>query len=95
MKITSKEVIHVANLARINIDKNALEQFAEQIGKILEYVDILNSVDTTDIPPTSHAVHLTNAFRSDEEVKHTQRDIALGNAPEKEDGFFVVPKIIG
>ncbi len=95
MKITNEEVVHVANLARIDIDTHALEEFAVQIGKILEYVDILNRVDTTHIRPTSHATHLTNVFRNDENVEHTKRDAALANAPEKEDGAFVVPKIIG
>ena len=95
MKITNEEVIHVAKLARIDIDKNALEEFAVQTGKILEYVDVLNSVDTTNIRPTSHAINLFNAFRNDEEVEHTKREVALANAPQKEDGAFVVPKIIG
>lgn len=95
MNITGKEVIHVAKLARIDIDENDLDRFAEQIGKIIEYVDILNSVDTSKVRPSSHAINLNNAFRNDDEAEHTQRDTALSNAPEKEDGYFVVPKIIG
>ena len=94
MKITKEEVLHVAHLARLHIDENYIDTFAEQIGKILEYVDTLNRVDTTGVRPTSHAIDLTNAFRNDEVSDYFDSDRALANAPEKEDGNFIVPKII-
>ena len=94
MKITKDQVIHVARLSRLHIDERATDKFAGQIGTILEYVDKLNQVDTEGVTPTSHAIFLTNAFREDEEKEHLERDMALANAPEKEDGSFVVPKII-
>ena len=95
MKITKEEVLHVANLARLDIDMSLIDKFADQIGTILEYVDILNQVDTKGVSPTSHAISLTNAFREDEEKSYFDRDSALANAPEKEEGNFVVPKVIG
>ena len=95
MKITKDEIAHVANLARLDLDEAATVKFAGQIGNILEYVDTLNRVDTDGVPPTSHAIFITNAFREDEVHEHLDRDAALANAPEKEDGNFVVPKIIG
>jgi aspartyl-tRNA(Asn)/glutamyl-tRNA(Gln) amidotransferase subunit C len=95
MKITKEEVVHVANLACLDIDEASVDKFADQLGKILEYVDTLNRVDTKDVPPTSHAIFLTNAFREDEANEHLDRETALANAPEKEDGNFVVPKVIG
>jgi aspartyl-tRNA(Asn)/glutamyl-tRNA(Gln) amidotransferase subunit C len=94
MKITKEEVLHVADLARLDLDEAAIEKFAGQIGEILDYVDKLNEVDTQNVKPTSHAISLTNAFREDEPQKHLDREQALANAPEKEDGSFVVPKII-
>ena len=94
MKISEDEVIHVANLARLNMDKASIERFAGQIGTILEYVDKLNRLDTKGVTPTAQAIYLTNAFREDVEREHLERDRALANAPEKEDGTFVVPKII-
>jgi aspartyl-tRNA(Asn)/glutamyl-tRNA(Gln) amidotransferase subunit C len=51
-------------------------------------------VDTAGVRPTSHAISLTNAFREDEQEQHLERDKALANAPQKEEGNFVVPKII-
>ena len=95
MKITKDEVLYVAELARLNLDAASIEKFAGQIGKILEYVDKLNEIDTDGIRPTSHAISLTNAFRDDEEREPIERELALANAPEKEDGQFVVPKIVG
>ncbi len=94
MKITKQEVLHVANLARLDVDKVLIDKFAGQIGTILEYVDILKSVETQGVTPTSHAIFLTNAFREDDEKQSLDGDLALSNAPEKEDGNFIVPKVI-
>ena len=95
MKITKDEVIYVAELARLDLDEASIDKFARQIGIILEYVDTLNQVDTKGVRPTSHAIFLTNAFLEDKERAHLSSDMALSNAPEKEDGAFVVPKVIG
>ncbi len=95
MKITKDEVLYVADLARLNLDDAAIDKFAGQIGEILDYVDQLNEVDTDGVKPTSHAISLTNAFREDEPREHLEREKALANAPEKEDGNFVVPKVVG
>jgi aspartyl-tRNA(Asn)/glutamyl-tRNA(Gln) amidotransferase subunit C len=94
MKITREEVMHVANLARLDMDEASIDKFADQIGTILEYVDVLNRVDTQGVTPTSHAISLTNVFREDQEKETLERDQALANAPQAEDGNFVVPKVI-
>lgn len=95
MKITKDEIIHVANLARLEIDEASLDKVTEQIGRILEYVDTLKQVDTNNIQGTSHAITLTNAFREDIVKEDLTNNQALSNAPEKENGAFVVPKIVG
>lgn len=95
MKITKEEIVHVANLARLDLDEESIGKFAGQIDNILEYVDMLNRVETKGVVPTSHAISLTNAFREDKVKEHLDRNKALANAPEKEDGNFVVPKVIG
>jgi len=94
MKITRDEVVYTADLARLDLDKKAIDGFADQIGDILEYIDTLNSVDTEGLIPTSHAISLSNAFREDKVKESIGADKALANAPEKEDGNFIVPKII-
>ena len=95
MKITKDEVLYVADLARLNLDDASIDKFAGQIGDVLEYVEKLNAVDTKGLRPTSHAISLINAFREDEERQPLDREQALANAPEKEDGNFVVPKVVG
>mgnify|MGYP002064074726 CR=1 FL=1 len=94
MKITKEEVLYVARLARLDLDADAIDKFAGQIDEILGYIDKLNQVDTEGTQPTSHAISLTNAFRDDVERQHLERERALSNAPEAEEGQFVVPKII-
>jgi len=94
VKITKDEVLYVADLARLDLDEASIDKFAGQIATILDYVDKLNEVDTAGVRPTSHAISLTNAFRADEQEQHLERDKALANAPQKEEGNFVVPKII-
>ena len=95
MKITKDEVLYVADLARLDLDDESIEKYAGQIDNILEYVDKLKAVDTEGVRPTSHAIFLTNAFRDDENKQHLERDQVLANAPEKEDGSFIVPKVVG
>ena len=94
MRITKEEMVHVANLAMLDLDEESVGKFAGQIDNILEYIDMLNRVDTEGVVPTSHAISLTNVFREDKLKEHVDRNKALANAPEKEDGNFVVPKVI-
>lgn len=94
MKITKAEVLHVARLARLDIDAADVDRFAEQIGTILDYVDTLKKVDTTGVIATSHAITLTNAFREDAVGEQLDPETSLANAPEKDDGAFVVPKVL-
>ena len=93
-KISESEILHVAHLARLDLSRSEVERFTEQVGSILAYMDTLNRVDTRGIDPTSQAVRQTNAFREDRLKPHLDRDEALANAPEKDEGSFLVPKII-
>ena len=95
MKISKDEVLYVAHLARLDLDEESTDKFAGRIDEILGYIEKLNQVDTKGIKPTSHAISLTNAFRDDEKREPIERGLALANAPEEEDGQFVVPKIVG
>ncbi len=95
MKITRDDIIHVANLARLEMDEDSIRKFAVQIDGILRYVETLNNVNTEGVQPTSNAIFLTNVFRNDEEKQDVGRDALLENAPERENGNFVVPKVVG
>lgn len=94
MRITRKEVEHVATLARLKLDEAEIATFTGQMDAILSYVDKLSELDTAGIIPTSHAVPMENAFRPDEILPPLGTEQALANAPERADGFFKVPKVI-
>ncbi len=95
MKISTQELLHVARLARLRLDPQAADKLAGQVATILEYVDTLAQVDTEGVPPTAHAIGVTNAFREDRLAGHLPPDQALANAPAREEDFFLVPKVIG
>jgi aspartyl-tRNA(Asn)/glutamyl-tRNA(Gln) amidotransferase subunit C len=94
MKITAQQVQKVAELARLDIDEQHIDALADQLAAILAYMDKLNEVDTGDVTPTAHAIELTNAFREDAVHDHLDRENGLANAPQAEEGSFVVPKVI-
>lgn len=94
MKITREEVEHISGLARLSFTEDELEVIADQLNDILGYVDKLSELDTTGIEPTTHTQDLVNAFRMDEPEESLHVDDSLSNAPEREGGQFVVPRII-
>ncbi|MCX8042496.1 MAG: Asp-tRNA(Asn)/Glu-tRNA(Gln) amidotransferase subunit GatC [Desulfobacterota bacterium] len=94
MKITAHDVVHVARLARLHIPDKEIEAMTGQLNAILEYFETLQEINTTDIPPSTHAVALTNAFRDDRCSPSLAPEEALANAPETEQSYFKVPKII-
>jgi aspartyl-tRNA(Asn)/glutamyl-tRNA(Gln) amidotransferase subunit C len=95
MKITQEDIRHVAKLARLDLDEAAIEAFYGQLGDILNYMETLNQVNTQEVPPTAHAIDLTNALRDDTPKPHLDPSEALDNAPSQDDGCFIVPKVIG
>jgi len=94
MKITQKEVEHVAHLARLNLSQAELEKMTEQLDTLLSYVAKLDELDTQNILPTTHAFSISNAFRDDTVRKSLSRKDALANSPKQNDEYFVVPRII-
>ena len=94
MKITSEEIRHVAILARLDLTPDEQERLTGQLGRILEYMDKLNELDTSGVEPMSHAVDMVNALRPDRAVNQPQTEALLSNAPAREDDFLSVPKII-
>ena len=93
-KINSEDVRNVARLARLELNEEQITKFTVQLEKILEYVDQLEGVDTKDIPPTTRAVEVVNVMRDDKINTTKVREELLNLAPEREDDFFRVPKIL-
>lgn len=94
MQITRKDVEQVAMLSRLDIAEADAEKFTGQLNAIIEYIGVLNKVDTTGVEPTAHVLPLQNVMRPDAVRPSLERELALANAPEQEDGYFKVPKII-
>lgn len=94
MKITSKDVEKVALLSRLEIDDSEMEKMNEQLNSILDYIDVLNQVNTEGVQPTAHVLPMKNVMREDVVQPSLPRDLALSNAPEAEDGYFKVPKVV-
>lgn len=94
-EITRDEVAHLANLARIDLDDAELDHLAPQLSVILESVASINGVAGDDVPPTSHALPLTNVFRDDVVTPGLTAEQALSSAPAVEDQRFSVPRILG
>ena len=95
MSVTRKDVEHIAELARLKFKDEELENFTSQLNEILEYMEKLNELDTDNVEPLSHPVEAQNVFREDGVKPSVKREDALKNAPEKDDEFFKVPKVIG
>ncbi len=93
-KISLAEVEHVARLARLSIKPDDKPRFAEQLSRILDYIEKLNQLDTEAIPPTAHILALGNVFRQDQTQGSLPEGKSLANAPEKEGRFFKVPRVI-
>ena len=94
MKITKKEVEHVAHLARLNLSEQELEIMTEQLDNLLSYVAKLDELDTENIRPTTHAFSISNAFREDRVQNSLSRKEALANSPKQNDEYFIVPRIL-
>lgn len=94
MSVDSKVVDSVASLAKLYLDDDERELIAEQLGRILEYVDLLREVDITDVPPTKHVIDLTNVTREDAPRPSLPLEESIGNAPESIGNYFVVPKVL-
>lgn len=92
--IDQKIVKHVANLARLDIRESDIPRLADQLSRIIQYVETINELDLQGVKPTSHAVGVSNVFRADEVVPTNVRDKVLEQAPESEGGFFRVPKVL-
>ena len=89
-----EEVVKIALLARLKLTDDELDRFTSQLGQVLQYVDILNEVDTEDVEPMAHAVELFNVFRDDEVRESLARNEALSNAPKTDGRCFLVPPIL-
>ena len=93
-KITKEEVKKVAHLARLELNEDEINNHAEQLEKILEYIKQLEKIDTSDVPITTRAIEVINVLRKDEKKSSDCISEILELSPSKQDKYFKVPKII-
>ncbi|MCC3380392.1 Asp-tRNA(Asn)/Glu-tRNA(Gln) amidotransferase subunit GatC [Paenibacillus farraposensis] len=94
MNISTEDVRHVARLSRLNLTAAEEETMAGQLNAILHYAEKLNELDTEQVKPTTHVLHVSNVMRDDEVRDSLTQEQVMRNAPEEEDGQFKVPAVL-
>jgi aspartyl-tRNA(Asn)/glutamyl-tRNA(Gln) amidotransferase subunit C len=94
MRLTPEEVEHVALLSRLRLNAEERERFTTQLNSILEHFEQLQQIDTSGVPPMTHAVPMSNVLREDEPAASLSREEALANAPDQDRDCFRVPRVI-
>ena len=94
MQINNELITYLEDLSRLTLSKEEEEKAKVDLEKILNYIDKLNELDTTNVEAISHPFAFTNNFRDDVTVASADREIILANAPIKKDGCFKVPKTV-
>ncbi|NEX20474.1 Asp-tRNA(Asn)/Glu-tRNA(Gln) amidotransferase subunit GatC [Thiorhodococcus mannitoliphagus] len=94
MSLDSSDVEKIAHLARLAIAPEQTERYAADLSNILDLVAQMDAVDTTDVEPMAHPLHMAQRLRADAPSEPNQRDLFQGNAPLAEAGLYLVPKVI-
>ncbi len=94
MSISKENVKHVARLSRLEFKEKELEGFTEKFASVIEYVEKLKEVDTEGVEPTYHVHPIKNIMRDDKMGKSLDRKKVLQNAPDKENGYFKIPRVL-
>ena len=93
-KITLEQVLHVAKLARLTLSDDEAREMQQQLDAILEYMEGLDELDVSDVPPTFHSIPMDAPLRPDVPVRCSDRSETLAQAPESEAGGFAVPLVL-
>jgi aspartyl-tRNA(Asn)/glutamyl-tRNA(Gln) amidotransferase subunit C len=94
MAVTKEDVEYIAKLARLELKDTEIDNYTNQLNQILEYMDKLNEVDTSNVEPLLHPVENQNVFREDKIKNTSSKEDTMKNAPQSDGNFFKVPKII-
>ena len=94
MAVSKEEILHIAKLADLKINENEIDEYAKNLEDILDFVKVLNSVDTENIEESIGTLNNVNVFRKDEVKDFEDKELLLQNAPEKENRMFKIPKVI-
>lgn len=92
--INDETIEYVGILAKLDLSSHEKEEAKKDMGRMLDYIDKLNELDTAGVEPMSHVFPANNVFREDVVTNGDERDAILSNAPEKKDGAFKVPRTV-
>ena len=92
--ISDETIEYVGILAKLELSDEEKEDAKKDMGRMLDYIDMLNELDTSGVEPMSHIFPVNNVFREDVVTNADDRENILANAPEEKDGQFVVPKTV-
>lgn len=90
--ISDETIEYVGILAKLELSEEEKEQAKKDMGRMLDYIDKLNELDTADVEPMSHVFPVDNVFREDVVTNGDDREQMLANAPQKKEGTYMVPK---
>ncbi|GIX04051.1 MAG: aspartyl/glutamyl-tRNA(Asn/Gln) amidotransferase subunit C [Planctomycetaceae bacterium] len=93
-ELSREVVLKVARLARLALTEDEIRDFSQQLGRVLEYMDRLQELDTSQVEPLVHAIEITNVLREDVVCPSLPREAALANAPKTDGQYFLVPAIL-
>ena len=93
-KVSKEELLHIANLADLNIKDDEVDEYLKNLDDILNYVEIIQNAPIDKLDETIGNTELSNVFRKDEPVEFDNKDGILSNAPEMENNMFNIPKVI-
>ena len=94
MKLSREEVLKIATLCRLELSEDELERFRGQLSNILANFEVLQQVDTAEVPPAAYPIPLKNVIRKDEARPSLDKEDVLANAPRQEDGCFRVKAVL-
>lgn len=94
MVVSKEEILHIAKLADLKIKEDEISEYAKNLEDILNFVEVLNKVNTDNVEESIRTVNNSNVFRKDEIKEFGNRESLLQNAPEQEDNMFKIPKVI-
>lgn len=92
--ISDETIEYVSILAKLELSREEKEQAKQDMGRMLDYIDQLNELDTEGVEPMSHVFPVHNVFREDVVTNRDDREAILKNAPEEKDGAFMVPRTV-
>lgn len=95
MSLSTADVEQVSVLARLKLTGEELETMTRQLGQVIQYVQQLEDLDTSNVSPLAHAADLANVFADDQLRASLPRDAALANAPKRDNACYLVPAVLG